>query len=399
MKNKRVHAQTVINECSGQKQDHCFRLQNKRFHPGSDEAFIRNYFQMDDIDVEASSPTDDEVAIRNYFQMDAVDVKKIDAEDSATDRGIDSDSECAEDDDALDVLLPSSSTTHDLWKAWHNSHASRSKTGCDEEWDDIFLVLRRAAYLRGLRSPAFIPTWRRAASPAFVPTCDADAPDADAPSADLSVVHLCSLPETHSQADHKIEIADDVEEWEAYADMSDEDLWNALANKAQHGTGQDSKDVIEASQSCVGVLRAAPALPAVPQMCKPESPQKPKTRVVNTSSRPAVVEKQPTADVSQYRFQGKIKARELNKTKRSMKMNYGFIEVNPRDLKALHEHPLWTSDLEIDVFWHSKDCDYDAQYAGDIVTFSVILKPQGGCLQAQKVELKKRAEWWHAVSL
>jgi hypothetical protein len=387
-------------------------LQNKRFHPRNDVAFIRNYFQMDNIDVEASSPKDDEASIRNYFQMDniaaeasspeddeasigysnfqmedAVDVKKVDAEDSATDRDIDSESECAEDDDELDVLLPSSSTTHELWKAWQSPRASQSKSGCNEEWE-----ARRAAYLRGLRSPAFVPTW-----------------DADAPSADLSAVNLWSLLEMHSEADHKTEIADDVEEWEVYADMSDDDLWNTLANKGQHGTGQKSEVIVKASQSCAGAPLAAPVLPAASQMCKADSPrkhlskhtklqQKPKTLVVDKPSKPAVVEKQPRAE-SEYRFQGKIKARELNKTKRSMKMNYGFIEINPKDLKALHEHPLWTSDLEVDVFWHCKDCDYDTQYAGDIVTFSVMLKPQGGCLQAQKLSLKKRSEWWHSVSL
>lgn len=128
-----------------------------------------------------------------------------------------------------------------------------------------------------------------------------------------------------------------------------------------------------------------------------------------------VVEKTPVElpRVVQLRFQGKIKARastirsDGTVTKRGSSLNFGFIEVNNKDLKALKDHPLWTPELgEKDVFWHCKDCCYDQEYpddnrqrAGDIVTFTVGLGRDGSCLQAKQVELKQRASWWHSVAV
>merc|ERR1711985_148107 len=119
--------------------------------------------------------------------------------------------------------------------------------------------------------------------------------------------------------------------------------------------------------------------------------------------------------VAQLRFQGKIKARSSTVRsdgtvmKRSSAMNFGFIEVNNKDLKALQAHPRWTPDLAVDVFWHWKDCCYvdpredgsndNHQRAGDIVTFTVDLREDGFSFQAKQVKLVKRASWWHAVAV
>merc|ERR1712216_1101440 len=101
-----------------------------------------------------------------------------------------------------------------------------------------------------------------------------------------------------------------------------------------------------------------------------------KTIAKKPVEQPKVVEK-PKA-VAQVRFQGKIKSREVYKTTadgnrvraRGNKMNFGFIEVNPKDMQALRELPEWNSDLAADVFWHWKDCRYVEQLGGDIVTFT-----------------------------
>jgi hypothetical protein len=115
---------------------------------------------------------------------------------------------------------------------------------------------------------------------------------------------------------------------------------------------------------------------------------------VNASAKRSVV--QPPA-VPELRFQGKIKVRDDNPLKqRGNRMNYGWIEVNRKDLKALREHPLWTSELEQDVFFHNSDCCYDGQFGDDIVTFSVSLNRNGGALQAREVKLKRR--WWQSDS-
>jgi len=84
-------------------------------------------------------------------------------------------------------------------------------------------------------------------------------------------------------------------------------------------------------------------------------------------------------------FKGQIKARKLP-------MKYGFIEVCAAHREALRAHPLWTRDVAVDVFWHSKDCNYLGQRAGDIVKFTVsLMVDKNGkvlqCFQAKNVAL------------
>lgn len=106
------------------------------------------------------------------------------------------------------------------------------------------------------------------------------------------------------------------------------------------------------------------------------------------------LDKQPEV-MSEFRFQGKIKESEH---KFGKKLNRGWIEIKPRVLEAIRQHPLWTQwtsefgrELAKDVFFHASDCDM-AAYGGNIVTFSVSLHPSGGMLQAR--EVKRRIDWY-----
>lgn len=233
-----------------------------------------------------------------------------------------------------------------------------------------------------------------------------------APIADLTSAHFWSLTESV--------VVEEEDGWEALADMGCEEAWKVvMGNQGTAVSGvqehiADEWDVIDARQRTHARLAASARGAAArtgavdeprKQQCKPRKPQQKLTAAKVHAGKVSIhgSTDKGVEVVVERRFQGKIKAREFNKTKRGGKQNYGFIEVNPQDLQALHEHPVWSSDLENDVFWHSKDCTsgyfgQDGQRAGDIVTFTVILKEEGGILQAKNIELKQRASWWHAAA-
>jgi hypothetical protein len=363
---------------SGSKKRFC--LHNKRFHPPDDESFIRNYFQMDGSDVELEADADNEAWKAGVREEEEIAKK---TKDSETD--IDSASEFSDDDDEVVQEFPASATVQDVWDA----------TQCkDKEWE-----VRRAAYVRGLNGPAFIPTWQL------------PAPIADA----SSVWHATSVLAGEADTDNT---ADDAEDWEAFADMEADDIMNIVGNShsktsSEQGQQLDEWEIVDARRGRVSAGLGASALQATARTCRRDEPvvqqrvAKPQQKSSHQNGKRVVAKKavdgQPKT-VAEFRFQGKFKYRELRyERQRGTSQNYGFIEVNPKHVQAFREHPAWTPELAEDVFWHRKDCNSksfgdDGQRAGDIVTFSVVLKQEGAVLQAQNVELKQRATWWHSKS-
>jgi len=210
----------------------------------------------------------------------------------------------------------------------------------------------------------------------------------------------------------------DVEDWELLDDMSFPEMEHHIQ---RNETARVLSAALQECSDCKPTLKPVEFPPrrveafARDGQISSQKKAQPKKRKANhhlKTSQAAAVEKvqektHSVSAVEPLRIQGKIKARDYNKTKRSMKMNFGFIEVNLTHLKTLRLHPLWTSDMEkMDVFWHSKQCEYADQYGGDIVTFTVFLKTEGKklvkaeeqCFQAENIQLKKRAEYWHAVA-
>jgi len=203
------------------------------------------------------------------------------------------------------------------------------------------------------------------ASPTIAPVKPIMTAPAELEPAPLEVALLHAIAD-HRRLDKRIGEVDDAE-WEVvdgnrhgkpsiHSDTSAVRLWSKSVLRKPTEASQKSKSESKASQK--------------------SNSEYAKANATNTSA----VE-QATVMV----FQGEIKARKLP-------MKFGFIEVSGSHRKALRAHPLWTLDMEVDVFWHSKDCDYLAQRAGDIVKFTVSLKPDGlgRCLQAKNVALVAR---------
>jgi len=425
--NKRICTGRTCNQTS-----HKFRLQNAPFHPRTDVS-LQEYPQMDGL---KRTLSEEEASIRDYFQMDGYEKDEGDDHGAATDCGSsDGGDDIADCDDVLD---PNSATptNHHLCNGaqWaddapvhlHYIPALERECAKDELLDLISSAtkmrqhraepdwvkkrggrVRLAAYLRGMSLPEFKPSWEAgvdhialAASAVLV---EPAAEPTEEPHA-VPVEQTTVVPK-QPKAD-----TEDTEDWEAYDAMPLAELWSTLEKNTLENKPQPPVDEWEVVTRRTGQSEAAKPC----SFCKSTKVQpKNRSRMVKVLQKTPAAEKQPVQETKSsasaveqaatvappLRFQGKIKAREYNKTKRGSKMNFGFIEVNPRDLKALRLHPLWTSDLEIDVFWHWKDGEYDSQYAGDIVKFTVVLKPEGGCLQAKHLELVRRAEYWHAVAM
>jgi len=375
---------------------------------------------------------DEDCSIKDYFQMDDAETLN------------DSESEYAEDDggppeDNEGPLLPvSCRTTQDLWDAMECSTEGKTNnddhkdSGEVEEWEALADKTSEEAWNIVVNNQADTKTKIAEVARKEVGVCKTN------------------------NDDHKDTA--EVEEWEALADKSSEEAWNIVVNnqadaktkiaevarkeigvckqprgaptrglpqsssaasaaladlpcedacdalKKQCKTIDEEWDITDARQRPVGMHLQVSAVRAAAKTCAPDESLKQPCNLTQSKLKSTNhIAKKAQTKMAEIRFQGKFKGREFNKTKRGGKRNYGFIEVNPRDLKALREHPVWSSNLEEDVFWHSKDCSSesfgnDGQREGDIVTFTVILKLEGGMLQAQNVELKQRASWWHAVA-
>jgi len=272
--------------------------------------------------------------------------------------------------------------------------------------------VRHAAYLLGMSLPEFKPS-----SEFGVDVCGASSPMMPAvqpPVLSKPIAEPTLVPEKLTTVETV-----DVEDWELLDDMSlpemEQHIQRNETARLPSAALQDCSDCKPTLKPVEFPPRRVEAFARDGQISSQKKAQ-PKTRKANhhlKTSQAAAVEKvqektHSVSAVEPLRIQGKIKARDYNKTKRSMKMNFGFIEVNPTHLKTLRLHPLWTSDMEkMDVFWHSKQCEYADQYGGDIVTFTVFLKTEGKklvkaeeqCFQAENIQLKKRAEYWHAVAV
>lgn len=251
-------------------------------------------------------------------------------------------------------------------------------------------------------------------------------------SSDLTVDDLWRSLESNQSAEPEVKtsvekqkVVDHQEEWEHLAELDADDLCSLMeSSKKAKSEVKPATQHIHAPSFSVKIVKesveqqkkhsantSAKSGKQPKQSVKQVKKEQPKP-AANVTAKKSV--QQPDA-VVEFRFQGKIKCREQYKTlhdgtrvkARGSKMNFGFIEVNPMHTKTLQDHPDWNHNLLPDVFWHWTDCKYptregqwqpEPQLGGDIVTFTVALRPDGAALQAKNVELKKHAEWWHATA-
>lgn len=373
-----------------------FRLRNRRCNPQDDKSFIMNYFQLDDIEID-----DKDCATVDYFQMDD-NVSCCVKEDAADDECATVDGESDREDDTPDVDDNTPDTTSasktdagaeqrltagDLWRLSEGNNVTEN----EEEWEILDTLTAEAAWQKVTELTSEIK-----------PVAEVE------PIAEVETVKEV-MPVTENQEDSEHETAHQQKSKRLAVQEpagQDTELLAAFPSKKKKTTTKTTKKTMrQQSVQQPNFLLDKPK----PTSVEPRTP--PVTTVVkkpsaNTTAKNSV--EQPKVEDT-LRIQGKMRSRDLYKTTangtrvraRGSKLTFGFIEVNPKDLKALEQHPAWSPDLQCaDVFWHWKDCmtGYDQQFGGDIVTFSVVLKPDGSALQAKEVKLERHAQWWHAIA-
>jgi len=272
---------------------------------------------------------DEDCSIKDYFQMDDAETLN------------DSESEYAEDDggppeDNEGPLLPvSCRTTQDLWDAMECSTEGKTNnddhkdSGEVEEWEALADKSSEEAWNIVVNNQADAKTKIAEVARKEIGVCKQPR---GAPTR--------GLPQSSSAASA------------ALADLPCEDACDAL--KKQCKTIDEEWDITDARQRPVGMHLQVSAVRAAAKTCAPDESLKQPCNLTQSKLKSTNhIAKKAQTKMAEIRFQGKFKGREFNKTKRGGKRNYGFIEVNPRDLKALRDHPLWSSNLEEDVFWFS----------------------------------------------
>lgn len=323
----------------------------------------------------------------NYFQMDDMDldIKAKDGDDVERATACDTDSEIDVEEDQQDVLQPVSplATNEDVW----NEHQIKAI-------EDVVKSsgLNIKALEDEIKALEVDIEWDMLCQMALVPLELQRKKDAD---------EIKDLEDAIKFSASKIkDIDDEIKVLEAELDIFEKE--KSVTRAGRFHASPAARAAASPTKRSVSALQ----LQTLPATAVNANKHANKHSVVSASQvqtlplecdpllskKRSVVSEQPK-DVSEFRFQGKIKFREvcLSRSTRGGKLNYGWIEVNQRHLKALHEHPLWTSELERDVFFHTSDCCYEKQFGGDIVTFTVSLNHNGGALQAREVKLKE----WH----
>jgi len=355
--------------------------------------------------------SEDEASVRNYFQVDELEKEGDHDEDAATEPDDDPAIDCGNEDfaETVNASDAKSVTAQQLCDgvAWaekqepveqfmlHYEHAmARRLSRPEPAWvKKRGGRVRHAAYLLGMRLPEFKPSSEfgvdvlRASSPMMPPA---------QPLLSKPIAKPTLVPEKPTNAETV-----DAADWEFLDDMS-------LPEMEQHiqrnETARLPSAALQDCSDCKPTLKPV-EVPLEARIhygddWKPVQVKKktqPKNSVSNSESvkanatnTSAVEQKtQPkklTAEQAAVKvFKGQIKARKLP-------MKYGFIEVCAAHREALRAHPLWTRDVAVDVFWHSKDCNYLGQRAGDIVKFTVsLMVDKNGkvlqCFQAKNVAL------------